>query len=207
MTNYTEDEESISIQGHAGSLFSRSFIRERGNQINLDRRTGQVLLKSGTSDLTVFWVISNAVDPVHFGNFGGLISKIVWFVFGLIICGLILSGTYLHIKKLHKNNGWQRHGWKGTWWAIGITIFILIATIPYGFESARWYGPLVDGKKELPILYPGVTFFIISWSVFTFAIIAAWVWMLWKSTKKGVSNSHGKSMKMTKTPKAAKHYI
>jgi hypothetical protein len=170
-----EDKRSVSLQGHAGSLLSRSLIRERGNQINLDRRTGEVLLKSGTSELPTYWIISNAVDPLHFGNFGGLATKIIWFIFGLTLCGLILTGTYLHIKKLHKNNGWQRHGWKGTWWALGITVFILFAAIPYGFENVRWYGPKVDGEKQLPEVFIGVKIFLIAWSVLTMSIMGFWI--------------------------------
>jgi uncharacterized iron-regulated membrane protein len=178
-----EDQGSVSLQGHAGSLLSKAFIRERGNQINLDRRTGEVLLKSSTSDLSPYWIASNAADPLHFGYFGGLTSKIIWFVFGLVLCGMILSGTYLHIKKLHQKNGQARHGWRGTWWAIGITLCILIATVPYGFESARWYGPVVDGVRLLPDLYIGVKRFIIAWTLLTIAMILAWVLMFRKSTK------------------------
>ena len=179
-----EDKGSVSFQGSAGSLLSRALIRERGNQINLDRRTGEVLLKSSTSDLSPYWLASNAVDPLHFGYFGGLTTKVIWFVFGLILCGLILSGTYLHIKKLHQKNGWQRHGWSGTWWAVGITLLIIIATIPYGFESARWYGPVLEGDRLLPDLQIGVRLFLVAWALLTIAILLIWLIMLRKVDKK-----------------------
>ena len=178
-----EDTGSISLQGYAGSMFSRALIRERGNQINLDRGTGEILLKSSTSDLSPYWIVSNAADSLHFGYFGGLTTKIIWFIFGLILCGLILTGNYLHMKKLHKKHGVQRHGWKGTWWSVGITIIILLLTVPYGFENARWYGPMMEGKKQLPDLFTGVKIFIIGWLVMTLAIMAIWILKLWRATR------------------------
>lgn len=179
-----DDSGSVSIQGHAGTMLSRSLIRERGNQINLDRRTGETLLKSTTADLPVFWIINNAADPLHFGYFGGLTTKIIWFVFGLILCGLVLTGTYLHIKKLGKKNGIKKHGWTGIRAAVIVSLLILIATIPYGFLQAReWYGPMVDGEKQLPELIVGVKIFIIVWIMLTIGIIGLWVEKLWKNTQ------------------------
>ncbi|MFP4096146.1 MAG: PepSY-associated TM helix domain-containing protein [Cyclobacteriaceae bacterium] len=187
---YSESSESIYLAGH----LDNPLVRERGVQMQFDPRTGEVLWKNAAGDLPAYWLWSNMADPLHFGNFGGLISKIIWFLFGLLLCGLILTGTYLHIKKLHQKNGWQRHGWRGTWWATGITIFILLATIPYGFESARWYGPVVDGVRQLPDLFIGVKLFIIAWTLLTLAMILAWVMMLWKAAKQSKSPGYKDSV-------------
>jgi uncharacterized iron-regulated membrane protein len=189
--------ESISLQetenggviflasGSSGSTLSRSMLRKRANQINIDARTGKILLKIGTKDLPLYWIISNAADPLHFGNFGGLVSKIIWFIFGLALSGLLLTGTFLHVKRLSKKTvGKNSYRWPGTWAAIGISLLIVLATIPYGFYSAsKYYGPLVDGVKQLPTLLPGVKHFIIVWSLGTAAIIGCWVYMLWKPEK------------------------
>ena len=46
------------------------------------RRDGAVLLRTDATDLSAHQRISEAADPLHFGTWGGLASKLVWFVFG-----------------------------------------------------------------------------------------------------------------------------
>lgn len=69
-------------------------VRDRGNQIALDPYTGDVLGIRRAIDLGAFdrWI--DTADPLHFGTFGGLGTRIVWFTAGLFLCGGILSGLY-----------------------------------------------------------------------------------------------------------------
>ena len=39
-------------------------------------------------------------DPLHFGYFGGLATKLVWFVFGVGLSGLSISGVLLTWRRL-----------------------------------------------------------------------------------------------------------
>ena len=49
--------------------------------------------------------ILHIADPLHYGTIGGIWTKIIWFVFGLLLSGMSLSGFimwYLRVNKLKK---------------------------------------------------------------------------------------------------------
>ena len=176
---HSESSESLYLGGQAGM----PLVRERANQMQFDPRTGEVLWQNAAGDLSPYWLWSNMADPLHFGNFGGLASKLVWFVFGLALSGLILSGTYLHARRLGRLSDGQagRHRWPGTAAAIVVWLVVLGAAVASGFDyAAEWYGPSVDGVQQLPSLAPGVQAVIVGWSALTLAILGGWIWMLWR---------------------------
>jgi uncharacterized iron-regulated membrane protein len=174
---YSPSSDVLYLGGQADA----PLVRERANQMQLDPRTGEVLWRSSAGDLPPYWLWSNMADPLHFGNFGGLASKLIWFVFGLAISGLILSGTYLHARRLGRHPaGAGRHRWPGTAAATVVWLIALGASVAAGFEYAEWYGPTVDGVQQRPSLGPGVRAVIVGWSGLTLAILAGWIWMLWR---------------------------
>lgn len=67
-------------------------VRDRANRILVDPLTHTVLNLQRAEDLSVWqrWIAT--ADPLHFGNFAGLASKLIWFAGGLLLCGGSLSG-------------------------------------------------------------------------------------------------------------------
>ena len=53
-------------------------------------------------DLDPYTRVSEASDPLHFGYFGGFITKIIWFILGVIMSGLAITGVVIYTKRLRK---------------------------------------------------------------------------------------------------------
>ncbi|WP_439136281.1 PepSY-associated TM helix domain-containing protein [Pseudomaricurvus sp.] len=87
----------IIVFGHG----SDRLVRPRANRVSLDPVTGTVIqiVRSDTSGWLAY--LNDLADPLHFGSFGGLITKIIWFVFGLGLTGLTFTGVWLTYRRLN----------------------------------------------------------------------------------------------------------
>lgn len=115
-------------------------VRDRANNVAFDPDTSQLLSKRYAGDLTVHVRISEAADPLHFGTFGGIYSKIVYFIFGLILSVLAMTGTFmyaLHYKKMQRDEAFAtksllKVAWQGMqkwrWVAVGLVFICLLFT-------------------------------------------------------------------------------
>jgi uncharacterized iron-regulated membrane protein len=75
-------------------------VRARANAVWTQAETGAVVLTTDGGDLNLHQRLSEAADPLHFGTWGGLTTKIIWFVFGLALTGLSVSGVAIYALRL-----------------------------------------------------------------------------------------------------------
>lgn len=64
--------------------------------------TGAVANTRTAADMTVLQVIAHIADPLHYGTFGGLFTKLIWFVFGLALTGMSITGFLIWGKRTVK---------------------------------------------------------------------------------------------------------
>lgn len=168
-------------------------VRDRANQVVLDSRNGELLYSQEASEYPLYWRWSDTADPLHFGNFGGLVSKLIWFIFGLALSGIILTGTWLHVKRLmRERRGRRRSSWPGTVPAVVASLMVLVASAPFGVRSMRdYYGIYENGHNVLPELALGVSVVITLWLVSTLLIIGLWCLWLVKPASAPVTDAGG----------------
>jgi len=156
-------------------------VRDRANKLYLDPRDGSVVFSQRASDQPAYWRWSDTADPLHFGDFGGLASKLVWFVFGIGLTGLSLTGAWLHAQRLAQDrSGRRRARWPGTGAAMLATAVVLLASAKGGWDEIRAYGPAIEGVQHWPDVSWSVILFIGCWIAVTLAALAWWTSMLWR---------------------------
>mgnify|MGYP006426619487 CR=1 FL=1 len=175
---YPDGKDTAGNQIHVVGRGQNWFLRDRVNSVTISAN-GVVINSRSEVDLTAYEYWVNMADPLHFGSFGGLVSKAVWFVFGLFVCGLILSGTWLHARRLSRSAGDVRGAqWPGTLPACGASVILLAATVSFGVEQIVAYGATHGGIRYLPEVPLGATVFIVGWLVVTLTAIVLWLFIL-----------------------------
>lgn len=91
--------EPVRFVGQTDTLL----VRDRANAVAVSPLTGDVTAVLDSADLSVHQRISEMADPLHFGTFGGLPVKLLYFVFGIILSGMSLSGIYIYSARLRKS--------------------------------------------------------------------------------------------------------
>ena len=88
--------ESIVFHGHANAIL----VRARANSVSFDSATGDMTALVKGETLTPVQRVSEMADPLHFGTFGGFWTKMLYFVFGVILSAMSLSGVYIYSKPI-----------------------------------------------------------------------------------------------------------
>ncbi|MEM8974488.1 MAG: PepSY-associated TM helix domain-containing protein [Pseudomonadota bacterium] len=90
---------AIMVDGTVGN----PIVRKRANRVFLDPVSLEVIHVARDRDLDWVQWLNQIADPLHFGNFGGLPVKLIWFTFGLFMTGLSISGVWLTWRRLRLN--------------------------------------------------------------------------------------------------------
>jgi uncharacterized iron-regulated membrane protein len=63
---------------------------------------GSVEYQRGPDNMTVLQTIEHVADPLHYGNIGGIWTKIIWFVFGIGLTVMSITGFMMWSKRNKK---------------------------------------------------------------------------------------------------------
>lgn len=134
--------DSLIFQGFTDDTW---LVRPRASYVAMDPSDGRVLGTHRSKNANLHQRISETVDPLHFGYFGGITTKLIWFVFGAILSTLAVTGVIIYAKRLHKSYfppapESQSGAWSITWtgmghWKWAGVMAIIIALILTPFEA------------------------------------------------------------------------
>ena len=136
----TQAGSPVYFDGQAGN----PLIRDRANKVLLHPFTGEVIATQHGSDLTVVPFITNLVDPLHFGYFGGIETKILWCVFGVALSFSNLAGTYLWmVRTIQQRNADGSHAFpwlRGLTVSFALTLAYFVVVLFSTIEGIQHYG-------------------------------------------------------------------
>jgi len=138
----TRPDSSYYIAGQTGEVL----VRDRASHVFIDPYNGAVLARQHASAIGPVkrWV--DTADPLHFGNFAGLWSKLPYLLFGTAMSLLAATGIWLRWKrirrmfhrgpaKIEQARRAKMGGWK---WA---TAVILVGSIGFGGWQITRFNP------------------------------------------------------------------
>lgn len=70
-------------------------VRDRAARITVAAADARVLAVQRPESLTTLQYLADLADPWHFGDVGGLATKLLWFLFGAVLTGLSATGVWL----------------------------------------------------------------------------------------------------------------
>lgn len=143
--NYGDANMKVAILGHP--TYDKA-LTGQGRMI-FDVATGEKVYENSPFDATYIDTTNGLIDRLHFGDFGGLGLRIVYFILGLISCFVIISGILIwlvardkkHVeKKKRKFNSWMGHIFLSTclgmYPAIAFT-FVAVKLFVHEFDASR----------------------------------------------------------------------
>ncbi len=74
-------------------------LRERAYRVYIDPITKEVIDIFTPDSIGTNAYLNEYIDPLHFGFFAGLWSKLIWFFFGLALTGLSVTGVIMSWKR------------------------------------------------------------------------------------------------------------
>lgn len=113
-------------------------VRDRANAVAVDPTALAVTGQLDGRTLSIHQRISEMADPLHFGTFGGLATKIIWFLFGAAMTAMAVTGTMIYSFRLAKAAKTEASGLRvawdgmGAWGYIGVALVLLALALTPG---------------------------------------------------------------------------
>ncbi|MGE5944801.1 MAG: PepSY-associated TM helix domain-containing protein [Flavobacteriales bacterium] len=142
-------------------------VRNRANRIYIHPKTYEVVGVQRADALNTKTWINDIIDPLHFGTWGGLVTKIIWFFVGLCISGLVLTGIWISLKRKVKKKEQQKQQQMGKWKYVN---WFLIGGV-LGFMYYKLINQYHVSTRALIIISFGWALFIsIGWYLFVYRL-------------------------------------
>ncbi len=151
-------------------------VRQRANRVYLNPKTYEVMQTQKATEIGTVIFINDMADPLHFGNWGGLATKIIWFILGLGISSLILSGIWITLKRKAIKRKKSKQKVMGIWRYINWGV--------YGVMLFFMYYVIIDRYRVSTF---AITIISLGWTVFAALAYYIFVYRLNKVAQKSIA--------------------
>lgn len=135
-------DEPVIVMGQAEAIL----VRDRANAVRFDPATGELLSVLRGEELNLHQRIAEAADLLHFGTFGGLATKLLYFVLGLALTALAGSGALVYSLRLAAAErqapprlGWNAWVGMGAWRYLSIAgLVVALILAPFWLSGRLW---------------------------------------------------------------------
>ncbi|MFI0430300.1 PepSY-associated TM helix domain-containing protein [Mariniflexile sp. HMF6888] len=108
-----------------------ALVRQRANRVYIDPYTYKIIKVQNAKNINTTMWINDIADPLHFGYWGGLATKIIWFFMGLGISSLILTGIWITLKRKAQQKKKQNKKVLGIWKYLNWSTYALMMMCMY----------------------------------------------------------------------------
>ena len=142
-------------------------VRNRANRVYLHPATYQVLKVQRASALPTITWLNDIADPLHFGYWGGLVTKLIWFVLGLGISSLVLTGIWISQKRRVKGAAKLKAQRMGVWKYANWVVYGAMLGFMYATLISRYHASL----SALLLISAGWLLFVgAAWYIFSYRL-------------------------------------
>ncbi|MFD1615960.1 PepSY-associated TM helix domain-containing protein [Gelatiniphilus marinus] len=113
-------------------------VRQRANRVYINPNNYEVIKVQKAEDISALMWVNDIADPLHFGYFGGLLTKIIWFVAGLGISSLVLSGIWITIKRKKIKQKNKDTKVMGVWRYVNWGFYLVMLAFMYSIIVSRY---------------------------------------------------------------------
>jgi hypothetical protein len=143
-------EAPVTFSGNQGELFA-----PYQSSVDVNPFTGAIVGRELTRDGWSGEYVDALADAFHYGNFAGLISKTIWFLFGLAMTGLSITGLVIFsrrtLRKTAVGEVVTRSRWSmlksmfkpwggGMGWFKPVNLIVLALSVYASVIAIRFYG-------------------------------------------------------------------
>ncbi|MEM9830338.1 MAG: PepSY-associated TM helix domain-containing protein [Bacteroidota bacterium] len=114
-------------------------VRNRANRVYIHPTTYEVLKVQKAEALPAITWLNDIADPLHFGYWGGLVTKLIWFVFGLGISSLVLTGIWISQKRKVKGAARIKAQKMGPWKYVNWIFYGVMLAFMYIILITRYH--------------------------------------------------------------------
>ncbi|QJR82857.1 PepSY domain-containing protein [Alteromonas pelagimontana] len=90
------NRDTYKISGHGDFLF----FDDLSYRVAVNPWNGVVQSKFSPATMTPLQTISHLVDPLHYGTIGGIWTKVIWFIFGVLLTAMSITGFIMWRMRL-----------------------------------------------------------------------------------------------------------